>query len=142
MAQSGRWFGRRACPLLGDAASKSRAHFEFIHPESVKGEDIRNVLVKYKAADELFPHKPTRVCELVKKRSGKPFSIHNHTQAWQLYKVRPQANAKQPQNTNKDYCIYHAAHGDYTYSDKWVDRLVEEIADNQRYDAIKAVKVG
>jgi hypothetical protein len=125
-----------------DAASKSRAHLEFIRPESVEGEDIRNVLVKYKAADDLFPHKPTRVCQLVGQHSGKPFSMHNHTQAWQLYKVRPAAKAKQPQNTNKDYCIYHPAHGDYTYSDKWVDRLVEAVADDQQRAAIKAVKVG
>ena len=68
--------------------------------------------------------------------------MHNHTQAWQLFKVRPGANAKQPQNTNKDYCIFHTAHGDYTYSDKWVDRLAEEVADNQRLAAIKAVKIG
>ena len=29
-----------------------------------------------------------------------------------------------------------------TYSDKWVDLLVEEIADDQKFAAIKAVKVG
>lgn len=125
-----------------DAASKGRAHFEFIRPESVEGEDIRNVLVKYKAADDLFPYKPTQVCQLVCERSEKHFSTHNHTQAWQLFKVRPPAKAKQPQNTNKDYCIYHSAHGDYTYSEKWVDRLVEELADPQRLAAIKAVKIG
>lgn len=111
-----------------------------LRPESIEGKDIRNVLVKYKAADELFPHKPARVCKLVKQRSGKPFSMHNHTQAWHLFKVRPLANAKQPENTDKDYCIYHPAHGDYTYSDKWIDRLVEEIADDQKFAAIKAVR--
>lgn len=111
-----------------------------LRPESIEGKDIRNVLVKYKAADELFPHKPARVCKLVKQRSGKPFSMHNHTQVWHLFKVRPLANAKQPENTDKDYCIYHPAHGDYTYSDKWIDRLVEEIADDQKFAAIKAVR--
>ena len=49
--------------------------------------------------------------------------------------------ARQPENTNKDYCIYHAAHGDYTYSDKWVDMLVEEIADDKIFAAIKAVRL-
>lgn len=47
----------------------------------------------------------------------------------------------QPDNTNKEYCIYHAAHADYTYSDKWVERLVEEVEDDQKLAAIKAVKL-
>jgi hypothetical protein len=36
-----------------DAASKSKAHFEFVRPDSKKGEEIRNILVHYKPADEL-----------------------------------------------------------------------------------------
>lgn len=124
-----------------DAASKSRSHFEFVRPDSSASKDIRNVLVQYKAADHLYPHKPSHVTRLVRERSGKPFTSHNHTQAWRLYKVRPSTGAKQPENTNKDYCIYHATHGDYTYSDKWVDRLVEEVADDVKLAAIKAVKM-
>lgn len=124
-----------------DAASKSRSHFEFVRPNSVEGKDIRNVLVQYKAADHLYPHKPSHVCRLVREGAGKAFSTHNHTQAWRLFGVRLGTGARQPENTNKEYCIYHAAHGDYTYSDKWVDRLVEEIADDQKFAAIKAVRV-
>lgn len=124
-----------------DAASKTRAHFEFVRPESAEGKEIRNVLVQYKAADHLYPHKPVKVCELVKARSGKAFTSHNHTQAWRLHKVRPLSSSKQPENTNKEFCIYHAAHRDYTYSDKWVERLAVEAADDAMFAAIKAVKI-
>lgn len=124
-----------------DAASKSRSHFEFVRPETAEGKEIRNVLVQYKSADHLYPHRPAHVCAIVRERSGKPFTTHNHTQAWRMFKVRPPTNAKQPENTDKAYCIYHAAHGDYTYSDKWVDRLVEEIVDDQKVAAIKAIKL-
>jgi len=124
-----------------DAASKSRAHFEFVRPDSAEGKEIRNILVQYKPADDLYPHKPGNVCDLVQERAGKKFTNHNHTQAWRLHKVRPAAKAKQPENTNKDYCIYHAAHRDYTYSGKWIDRLVEEVTDDQKFAAIKAVKI-
>ena len=124
-----------------DAASKSRSHFEFVRPNSVEGKDIRNVLVQYKAADHLYPHKPSQVCRLVRERTGEAFSTHNHTQAWRLFGVRPRTGARQPENTNKEYCIYHAAHGDYTYSDKWVERLVQEVGDDQKLEAIKAVKL-
>ena len=116
-----------------DAASKSRAHFEFVRPDSDEGKEIRNILVQYKTADYLYPHKPKQVCDLVRKITQKPFKIHNHTQAWHLFKVRPSTGAKQPENTKKDYCIYHAAHGDYTYSEKWVELLVEEIAAGNKF---------
>ncbi len=124
-----------------DAASKSRSHIEFVHPESAEGKEIRNVLIQYKTADHLYPHKPTQVRQLVNERSSSPFTLHNHTQAWRLYNVRPAKGAKQPENTNKDYCIYHVAHKDYTYTDKWVDRLVEAVADEQEFTKIKAVKI-
>jgi hypothetical protein len=81
------------------------------------------------------------VTRLVRERSGKPFTSHNHTQAWRLFKVHPPSVSKQPENTDKDYCIYHATHKDYTYSEKWIEHLVEEIADDQKLATIKAVKL-
>ena len=124
-----------------DAASKGRAHFEFFRPDSAEGKDIRNVLVNYKPADELYPHKPNAVCKLVASRSGKSFTNNNHAQAWRCLKIRPPSGSKHPENTNKKYCIYHAAHKDYTYSDAWIDRLVEEVKDEQKLAKIKAVKL-
>ena len=124
-----------------DAASKGRAHFEFFRPESAEGKEIRNVLVQYKAADHLYPHKPSHVCKIVKERTGKLFTAHTHRQAWVLLRVRPAGDAKQRENTIKEYCIFHPAHNDYTYSDKWIDRLVDEVTDDQKFTQIKAVKL-
>ncbi|MDR0807914.1 MAG: DUF3644 domain-containing protein, partial [Gemmobacter sp.] len=49
-----------------DAVPKSRAHFQFVQPNSAEGKDIHNVLVKHQMADHLYPHKPKgvvfRVC--------------------------------------------------------------------------------
>jgi len=124
-----------------DAASKSKAHFEFVRPESSEAKDIRNILVQYKTADHLYPYKPGQICRLVQERTGARFTSHNHTQAWRLHGVRPSSGAKQPENTNKEYCVYHSAHGDYTYSEKWLERLVGEVSDAQLFANIKAVKV-
>jgi hypothetical protein len=124
-----------------DSSSKGNSHFEFLRPESAEGKAIQNVLVHYKAADHLYPHKPNQVCKLVSLKSKKVFTPHNHTQSWRLHKVREQTGSKQADNTNKDYCIYHAAHGDHTYSDKWIDRLVEEVIDEKKFAIIKAVKL-
>jgi hypothetical protein len=65
-----------------DAASKTRAHFEFFRPESAEGKEIRNVLVQYKSTDESHPHKAGQVPPLVAAHSGKAFTSHNHVQAW------------------------------------------------------------
>ncbi|MBU7588442.1 MAG: DUF3644 domain-containing protein [Sphingopyxis terrae] len=124
-----------------DSAAKSKAHMQFIHPGSNEAEEIRNILVKYKTADDLYPHKPARVIALVSERSGKRFTSHNHTQAWRKYAARPRKGDQQPHNTNKDHCIYHAAHGDYTYSEKWIDFLVAEIATAEGYAAICATRI-
>lgn len=124
-----------------DVASKSRAHFEFLRPESAEGKEIRNILVNYKPSDELYPHKPGIVCDIVKSRTGKEFALSNHTQAWRLFRVRPKKWSKNPQNTDKQYCVYHQAHGDYTYSNAWVDRLVGEVQDDEKFAKIRAVKL-
>jgi hypothetical protein len=47
-------------------------------------------------------------------------SMSDHTRAWQKHKVRPPSAAKSPEKTNTDYCIYHPAHWDYTYNEKWI----------------------
>jgi hypothetical protein len=120
---------------------RRHAEFEFIKPSSDEAKDIRNVLVKHKLADEEYPYKPMRVAQLVSKTTGKKFLISNNTQAWVLYKVRPHKGAKQPENTNKDYCIYHAAHADYTYSEKWIAFLCEKVASEEEFKKIKAVKI-
>jgi hypothetical protein len=52
--------------------------------------------------------------------------MSDHTTAWQKHKIRPPKGSKSSDKTNRDYCIYHPADRDYTYNDKWVERLVAE----------------
>jgi hypothetical protein len=67
------------------------------------------------------------VTKVVRKAVGKSFSMSDHTRAWQKHKVRPPSGVQSPEKTNRDYCIYHSAHGDYTYNDKWIELLVGEL---------------
>ncbi len=124
-----------------DSASKGKAHIHFVSPETVEGAQVRNVLVKYKSAGDLYPHKPGKVVEMVRKQSKKPFTSHNHTQAWRKFKVRPLTGSAQPDATKKDYCIFHPAHRDYTYSDAWVEFLVEQIATEAGMKAITSFQL-
>jgi hypothetical protein len=110
-----------------DSASKGKAHIHFLSPDSEEGKTIQNVLQKFKIADELYRYKPGDVTKLVRKASGKPFSLSDHTRAWQKHKVRPGKGSKSPEKTNREFCIYHGAHRDYTYNDRWIELLLSEI---------------
>jgi hypothetical protein len=110
-----------------DSASKGKAHIQFLSPESAEGKSVQNVLQKFKIADELYRYKPGDVVKILRKTTSKAFSMNDHTLAWQKYKIRPAKDAKAPEKTNREYCIYHPAHKDYTYNDKWIELLVGEL---------------
>lgn len=124
-----------------DSASKSQSHIEFVRPGSEEGKKIRSILIKHKPADELYPHKPDKVCGFVSQRSRKRFTRYNHTQAWRKYKARPRSGVAEPNATNRKYCIYHAAHCDYTYSDSWIDFLVEKISTEDGFSEIREIRL-
>lgn len=107
-----------------DSATKGKAHIHFVSPDSAEGKSIQNVLQKFKIADELYKYKPGDVIKIVRKASGMPFTMSDHTRAWQDHNVRPPSGAKSPEKTDRNFCIYHPAHKDYTYNDKWIELLV------------------
>lgn len=122
-------------------ASKSQAHIQFIKPGSEEGKQIHNILEKHILADSKYPYKPKQVCDEIEERTGTRFTSYNHTQAMYYFKARPKSGAKQPENTNKEWCIYHTAHGDYTYSEAWINILVETISNTEEFTKIKAFKI-
>ena len=122
-------------------STKSKSHIKFIHPDDEGADEVRNVLIKKEVSDKLYPHKAAVVANLIQERSGRSFNTHNHTQAWRKFDVRPRRGVGQPENTNKDYCIYHVAHGDYTYSDGWVEFLVKFIAADPNYEELKRFRL-
>jgi uncharacterized protein DUF3644 len=122
-------------------ATKSKAHIKFVHPGDEGADEVRNVLIKREISDHQYPHKPGVATQLIRERSGRAFSSHNHTQAWRKFDARPQSGVGQPRNTNGDYCVYHSAHRDYTYSDKWVEFVSDFIGDDQNYSELKSYRL-
>ncbi|TYO61027.1 hypothetical protein FXV83_40450 [Bradyrhizobium hipponense] len=118
-----------------DSASKGKAHIQFLSPDSAEGKTIQNVLQKFKIADELYRYKPADVVKIVRDATSKPFSMADHTRAWQKHKARPLKGSKAPEKTNRGYCIYHAAHKDYTYNDEWIALLVGALGGDIGVDA-------
>ncbi len=119
------------------SSSKGQSHIQFLSPDSVEGKEIHNILVKHKPADVLYPYKPKAVVSKIVQETGKKFTSNNHVQAWKLLKARPDSKSKNPDNTNLQYCIYHQAHKDYTYSDKWIGLLIEKVSNDQEYEKIR-----
>lgn len=119
-------------------ASKAKAHFQFVQPDSAEGKEIQSVLIKYKPVDDIWPFKPSEVATRVAQASGRNFTSDKHQRAWKMYSARPHTNAADPAATNKNYCIYHPPYKSYTYSQAWVDFLVNKIADEEVWNALSA----
>ncbi len=111
------------CRALGDGSAKS----------------AKEVLARKKAPGTAIKD-PVEAAR-GKLNDAKPFSSIDHTKAWRLFKVRPKVGRPQPNNTDKKYCLYHPAHGDYTYSGEWIKMLTEAAIDEVRMAAIGAVKL-
>jgi Protein of unknown function (DUF3644) len=117
-------------------ASKAKAHFQFFQPDSAEGKEIQNVLIKYKSADDIWPLKPSDVVKLVLVASDRKFTSDKHQRAWKMHKARPKTGAADPGATNNQFCIYHPPYKSYTYSQAWVEFLVDQIADDDRWGAL------
>ena len=121
-------------------ASKAKAHFQFVQPDSAEGMEIQNVLIKYKPLDDIYPLKPGDVVKLVAAKSGRTLTSDKHQRAWKMFKARPKTGAADPAATNKKFCVYHPPYTSYTYSQAWVEFLVTQIADDAVWEALVTFK--
>lgn len=138
----------RALGITGREGTSYQFKVNFSLQKSTKGEanfvfsttnpaaPVHNVLIEKVASDEIWPHKPTAVVKIVAERTRKNFTTHHHTLAWKRYSVRPQQGSKKPDACDRRYCTYHMAHGDYTYSNEWVELLVDIVADQEQFNEL------
>lgn len=120
-------------------ASKSQTHFQFVTPDSAEGKEISTVLAKRVPSDHLFPYKPKAVVQRVQKGTKNKFTTNDHSKAWKYFKARPASRSQNPHETDKSYCIYHKAHGDYTYNDAWIALLIESANKPETLSAIRNI---
>lgn len=119
---------------VGNHQSADALPIQFIQHDKLDDEqreqfDKFAVAVKWKtvrvANDNLM--KPKEVIRRVAKATKKPFSLHDHTQAWKRHEVRPLAKSKSPELTKPNYCVYDALGKGYGYTQEWVQLLVDEV---------------
>lgn len=81
--------------------------------------------------------KPTDVARRVAQKLGVAFSPYSdHPKAWRHYKVRPPKGAARPDRTRADFCVWDEPHGDYVYTEAWVNFLVKELRDKRKFRKI------
>jgi hypothetical protein len=124
-------------PKVGNHQNSSDLAFEYIKEDDIRKElEKQIVLVRQKKVPVVNPGrlKPKDVVECVKSKIGKPFGIHNHTQAWKKYDVRK--SGENPEGCNTKYCQFDDAHRDYIYTEKWVEFLVNKLSDESEYQSL------
>lgn len=72
-------------------------------------------------------------------RGGKPIPKYNsdwHKRCWRRFNVRPVGGSPNPNQTDARYCIYDRRHNDYSYTEAWVQLLIEKFRDEAEYQAL------
>ena len=133
-------------PKVGNNISKDDVAIEFIKfdpskPTEMEGIEKLGVLIKDRIVEkeklvpsqEIYMFKPTKIAEKVKRSISKPFTTSMHTNCWKYYSSRPRTKIKH----KNEYCLYDELHNDYVYSQTWIDFLVKELSDEEKYKRIQ-----
>ena len=130
-------------PKLANRESSADAAIEFVHIDQVDEEqkaklDKLNVLIKDRHIPvvNLDKKKPKQVVDTVSDGLPFVFNLHHHTMAWKHFRVRPVGNSNRPEQTNDKYCVYDSAHKDYLYTKAWMDKLIRELSDPEKFQQI------
>ena len=133
-------------PNIGSDRSRDSLAVEFIpydpnDPEQVEKYGKMTALVKEKhiPVANLDKFKPSNVAEQVWKTLGlsrEEFNVSHHTKCWRYYNVRPSKGSSNPAQCKTEFCQYDELHEDYAYTKKWVEFLIAELQDNEKYRTI------
>ncbi|MCY4514376.1 MAG: DUF3644 domain-containing protein [Candidatus Tectomicrobia bacterium] len=113
-------------------------HFDKADPEQRATLRQMNALIKDKHIPiaNLDVKRPVEVVTEVSLALPFVFNMHHHTIAWKYFEVRPKGDSGKPQHTDSSYCVYDYAHKDYLYTKAWIAKLISELSDPSRFEAI------
>jgi hypothetical protein len=127
---------------------------QFVRYDKLSDEEKKQLghlvtMVKFKEMPVVNPDliRPGEVVKKVQAGLGNPkvdrggrqvdrFNLDTHARCWRRYKVRPVKGAPDPRATDWKYCVFDKMHGDYGYTQAWVDLLVERLKDAKEFDAL------
>lgn len=122
-----------------EKASKGEANIVFTD-NNKQSSNISNVLTKNVVGDDIWPFKVGEVIKQVKNLTQSNFNSHHHMLAWKKYGARPRTGSQNPADCKKDWCHYHKAHKDYTYSKDWIEFLINIVNNPEDFEKLKMFK--
>ncbi len=130
-------------PKVSNRKELADASIEFVKVDEASPQELErleklNVLIKEKHIPiaNLDMYRPTQAVDNVAEKLPHKFPVHAHTGAWKHFKVRPPSDADKPEATDSRYCVYDAAHGDYLYTNAWIEKLAGDLADADAFQRI------
>ena len=152
--ESGQYSFKAFLIQVANHQSKDALPVQFVHFDQLTDEQKESLgrfvtMVKYRdrPVANSGKLKPGQVVKEVQARLGNPkvtrgnkevdkFNIGVHTLCWKKYEVRPEGGSETPKATKTNYCLYNEPHQDYLYTPEWVEFLVDEMRDDEKYSAL------
>nr|WP_158636553.1 DUF3644 domain-containing protein [Luteimonas marina] len=130
-------------PKVSNRESSSDAAVEFIKvneasPEELKRLEKLNVLIREKKIPiaNLDLYKPSVVVQKINQSCPHIVSQNAHSNAWRHFGVRPTTGAANPEQCRTEYCVYDEAHGDYLYTQAWINKCTQAFANAEKFREI------
>ena len=122
-------------PKIGNHRTSSDVAIEFVKYDPEKPEEMEKyekaiVAIKEKQlpVSNIDKFLPSAVLEELEAREYS-VTMNWHTSMWKKNKVRPSTRAKKKDKCKTEYCVYDKAHGDYLYTEKWINLLINKELD-------------
>lgn len=133
-------------PVAANRERSADAVVHFVRPGQVSKEiekALQHLAVVPKpklvpvVGENLF--RPQEVVNLVRARLPFRFSLNLHARCWRHYGVRPASGDSEPAATDPEFCVYDKLSRSYGYTEQWIDYLVAELSDADRYQQVVGV---
>jgi Protein of unknown function (DUF3644) len=133
-------------PKIGNHAKSSDIAIEFVKYDPDNLEDMKQYkkqvgFIRDRQVGVANPgtYTPGKVVEAVKQRTGKMFTMSDHTKAWKMCQVRPK-DRKKPESCKQKYCQLDKAFDQFIYTEEWVKFLCEKVSDPDKIAEIRGFR--
>ena len=120
-----------------DALAKVVALVKYKQPTVANADTLRPGVVVSRVQAGLGGPKATRQGRQVNR-----FNMDSHQRCWRHFRIRPPGGAEHPEKTDPRYCIYDKRHNDYSYTEAWVQLLIQELKKPGVWETIDSHRQG